>query len=234
MRQVLFQPQPSMGPNRGRRQNSRAIIITAITLVALSGLLIGFTAGAFARKVSTPTTTTNTGNTPIVVQQKTSTTTPTVDVLAVGVGCPVIGSYTITEMADSTTSYTISVQAMDKSIENKTACGKGKSLTVPDMTCRLWLTKDEQRLKTLSHDSHDILKTVASFQQPFPGEETNAIQFNGTQQTQACSLTGQTKWKYQVNASLQPGTYYLAVLSDWKGKAYNWSWVQIIITKAGN
>ena len=39
-------------------------------------------------------------------------------------------------------------------------------------------------------------------------------------------------WNYTVAQSVDPGTYYLMVLTDWDGVHFNWSWVNMTIKKA--
>src|SRR5579863_6383740 len=153
MQQVVSPPPAPIYPNRngngGRSPSMRpqSIMIAAITLFALSGLLIGFAVGALNRPKQTQATISNSkGITPVATQITSLKATPTVDIAAVGVGCPTITSATSPEIAGSNTMYSLQAQVTDKSIANDSNCGKGKPLYASNMTCRLWLTKDEKSL----------------------------------------------------------------------------------------
>ncbi|MBO0791434.1 MAG: hypothetical protein J2P36_10855, partial [Ktedonobacteraceae bacterium] len=138
------------------------------------------------------------------------------------IGCPDIKSYPSPQNADGATSYTFSAQVKDKSINRSTPCGEGKPLLAPNITCKLWLTKDLNSINSLQKDAPDILK-AANFQTPFPKEETTAFIFDPqTPQVQPCSKTGPTTWNYKLSPTLKSGTYYLSIIADWQGKRYNW------------
>lgn len=238
MQQVVSPPRLPINPNRngngGHSQSTRSqsIMIAAVTLFALSGLLIGFAVGSLNRPKQTQATISSTskGVTPVATQITSHKATPTVDIAAVGIGCPTITSATSPEIAGSNTTYSLQAQVMDKSIANASNCGKGKPLYAPNITCRLWLTKDEKSLAI----PNNILRAVNNFPLFFPGEEQNALNFTGTSQTQPCSLIGETVWHYTLSPSVSKGKYYLVVLADWKGRNYNWSWNIITVTKADN
>src|SRR5438477_7338204 len=97
MQQMVSPPRLPINPNRSgvHSQSARpqSIIIAAITLFALSGLLIGFAVGALNRPKQTPTTTPNKGNTPIVAQKASPTVTLT-SLTPSNLGCPYMNQYT--------------------------------------------------------------------------------------------------------------------------------------------
>jgi hypothetical protein len=216
----------SQYPNNVNLQ-SRKIAVTAILLFALSGLISGFAVGAFVH----PTSQTGTGNgtigtvkTPIV--HATHTTVPTTTAEYVNLDLPVIsqGDYSYFQIANASTNYTISALILNK---NKA------SIQASDVTCKLWLTREGDVNSILRADQYALLRTIDTIQQPFPKEVVGAFNYIApSQQTQPCAPTGKTSWSYTMSQSVDPGTYSLVVLADWKGKSFNWSWVQIVIKKA--
>src|SRR5690242_18080212 len=95
---------------------SRGIIVTAITLFALSGLLLGFTAGALTRPKHIQSGTPNDNNTqPVSIQTATPQTTPTIAPAQIKLGCPLIMADKNILQANNSISYSLSVQAADKS-----------------------------------------------------------------------------------------------------------------------
>ena len=216
----------SQYPNNVHLQ-TRKVAITAILLFALSGLISGFAVGAFVH----PKSQTGAGNgtigtvkTPIV--HATHTTVPTTAVEYVNLDLPVIsqGDYSYFQIANSSTNYTISALILNK---NKT------SIQASDVTCKLWLTREADVNSILRADQYSLLRTIDTIQQPFPKEVVGAFNYIApSQQTQPCAPTGKTSWSYTMSQSVDPGTYSLVVLADWKGKSFNWSWVQIVIKKA--
>ncbi|HTK11677.1 MAG TPA: hypothetical protein VL485_31180, partial [Ktedonobacteraceae bacterium] len=76
MQQTIHKSSSPAGPNQNGPR-SQSIIITAITLFALSGLLVGFAFGALTKTRTQPTTNTqqNKPSTPITVPH-TATPTP--------------------------------------------------------------------------------------------------------------------------------------------------------------
>jgi hypothetical protein len=202
---------------------SRAIAITAMILFALSGLISGFTVAAFYPPKFSRTSTSNLGNSQAV--QKTETRTPPTTIHPVALGYPVIDSISSFEVADGTTVYTLTAHAVDQVPDR----AHGKPVHAPGITCRLWLVDNKQdpvvpldRLK-----SSDTLQSS-----PFPGEIPGLIFDASTPQTQPCN-DGVGSWKYQVVTSVNPGSYYLVVLTDWKGLHYTWSWNVVTIKKQG-
>ncbi len=232
-----MQPAASRQPNPNFRatSNSRAtlIAILALFLFALSGLMTGFATGAFTRPKQTAQQNNDNGNkssssgktaaTPVQTHAPQITQTP--NILVVGLGCPGLLQYSLQQVRG--TSYQVQAQITDKSAECKN--GGGKPLHIPGVTCRLWLTKDNNFGENIPKDR---IKSVDTLQQAFPKEEQNALNFNASQQVQPCNAQGPTAWHYQLSPSLDEGTYYLIVLADWQGTLYNWTAKQIAVTKA--
>ena len=216
------------------RTNNRSAIIAilALLLFALSGLLTGFATEAFihpkqtARQNNTTNNNNKTnaaGNTAATpVQTQTPQVTQTPDILVVGLGCPGV-QYSVQEVQGA--SYQVQAQVLDKAPN----CN-GKALHVAGITCRLWLTKDSNFDTNIPKDR---IKSVNTLQQPFPKEEENALAFSSaTPQVQPCNAQGPTMWNYQLSPSLEKGTYYLIVLTNWQGTLYNWTAKLINVTKA--
>lgn len=220
MQQTIHKSSSPAGPNQtGPR--SQSIIITAITLFALSGLLVGFAFGALT--IHRPQQTTHTGptvkNTPITVPRA-ATATPTPVAQSMPLGIPKITNISsITLTADGTTPYTISAYPIDKA---------GNQVHSGDITCKIWLTKDPNINDTLGK-ANDQLKNADTLNAPFSNEEQGALSFgSGSQQTQKCSASGDTTWTYAVAPTVAPGSYRLIVLTDWSGQHWNWSYTPFL------
>ncbi len=221
-------------PNFRAPSNSRStlIIILALFLFALSGLLTGFATGTFTRSKQTAQQNNNNNKTnpsgraaatPVQTQSPQITQTPAI--LTVGLGCPGV-MYSFQETRGM--SYQVQAQVLDKS-SSCNSNGGGKPLHMEGISCRLWLTKDSNFGNNIPRDR---IKSVDTLSQAFPKEEQTALNFNGTPQVQQSSTQGTTTWNYQISSSLDKGTYYLIVLTDWKGILYNWTAKQILVTKA--
>lgn len=130
------------------------------------------------------------------------------------------------EVANDTTNYTLTLQATDQS----NGQASGKPVHAPGITCKIWLTKDGH---VNANVPIDRLKAVDTLSQPFPKEEAGALTFfdPSTPQTQMCNNKGRATWNYKVASTVESGRYFLVVLTDWNGIHYNWSWVQIAVTK---
>jgi hypothetical protein len=203
-------------------QQTRKIAVVAILLFALSGLISGFAVGAFVYpKSHTGTGTGNgtegSGTKPISHATQTSTgLTHTPEEL----GYPVIDKsiFVYHELADGQTTYTYSAYAV---------YANGSRVNSADITCKLWLTKDTVGLQ------RSEWTPVSAVNQPIGGEIEGALVFDSTTpQVQNCDANAHATWKYQVSSTVEAGTYYLAVLTDWVGKHYNIWWQQVIIKKA--
>ncbi|QBD82053.1 hypothetical protein EPA93_41175 [Ktedonosporobacter rubrisoli] len=215
-------------PNPNRNSRSRTMLITAITLFALSGLLVGFTVGALnhpsqaqqaqPKKTSSP------------VAKATKETQPTQATQGkVALGCPQLGQYSTEMVADGSTTYTFAAQAIDKSIDSTPPCGHGKPIQNSGITCRLWLSSP----KGVSVPN-DVWTNPAALSQPLPNEVQGALAFDpSTPQVQPCQ-NGKGQWKFTVSPQVDHGSYVLAVLTDWEGTYANWSWTAPIKVKTAN
>lgn len=199
---------------------SRTIAIIAILLFALAGLISGFAVGAFVRP-NQPHQAANPNqpiNPPAQGKVGTPISTPTSTSPQL-LGEPIINNVQYSESADGTTSYTFTAQAVDKQQQPIHNAG---------ISCKMWLTRDG---KVNNNMPANRLKAIDMLAQPFPKEVANALNFNSTTpQVQQCA-TGQGNWNYNLSSSLESGTYYLVVLTDWSGVHYNWKWAQIIVKK---
>ena len=218
----------SQFPNNVNQQ-TRKVAVIAILLFALSGLISGFAVGAFVHPkirtgAGTGTSTTDSKSTPVT--HVTQTTVPTTTVEHINLDLPVIsrGEYSYFQIADGSTNYTISALIINK---NKTP------IQASDVTCKLWLTSEGDVNSILRVDDYALLRSIDTIQQPLPKEVVGVLNYIApSQQIQPCAPTGKTSWSYTLSQSVNPGTYNLVVLADWKGKSFNWSWVQIVIKKA--
>src|SRR5437867_663163 len=146
-----MQTASSQYPNNINQQ-TRKIAVVAILLFALSGLISGFAVGAFVHPKAQTGTGTGTGatgsrTTPIAHATPTQGTTAVVE--NVNLDDPVIkqGDYPYFQIANGSTSYTLSAQIINK---NQTP------IQAPNVTCRLWLTKDGDVSSILSADNYAI------------------------------------------------------------------------------
>jgi hypothetical protein len=218
----------SQHPNNLNPQ-TRKIAVIAILLFALSGLVSGFAVGAFGHtKAKTGTGTapdTGTRTTPVVRVTQTPVSTTTTE--HVNLDLPVIGDYSYFQIANGSTNYTFSALIINKN---------NNPIQVSDVTCKLWLTKEGDVNSILRAGNYAIPRTIDNIQQqqPFPKEVVGAFNYIApSQQIQPCAPTGKTTWNYTISQSVDPGTYNLVVLADWKGNSFNWRWVSIVIKKAG-
>lgn len=217
------------------KSRSQTVITTALLLFAITGLLSGFTFKAMNRSPqSTPPTTNITKQSPVATKTKTPTSSPTaqptVDITAVGLGCPTVQADPNPQKPDGTTPYNASLQAVTSSHKGPHKCS-GDQLKASEITCKLWLTKNPDDTNTLlAKDSYAFLKDLNNLGQPIPDEEQGALIFsNNTPSEQLCHNDGTASWQYQISTSVQPGTYYLFYVVDWKGNRLNWSTAQVII-----
>ncbi len=209
-------------------QQTRKIAVFAILLFALSGLISGFAVGAFvhSKQRGVGTTSAGTGTTPVGQITKTPASTTVTE--NVNLDDPVIKpgeDYPFFQVANGSTNYAFSALIINKS---------KSPIQVSDVTCKLWLTNNGDVNSILRADHYAIPRAIDNIQQPFPGEVVGALNYLvPSQQIQPCTPNGKTFWHYTISPSIDPGTYYLVVLADWKGKSYNWYWVSIEIKKAG-
>ena len=209
-------------------QQSRRVVVTAILLFALAGLLSGFAVGAFVHPKShtgTGSGTGSTGSKTTPIAHTTPTQSITTNAEHINLKEPAIApSYSSFQSADGNSNYTISAFIINK---NSTP------IRATDVTCKLWLTKEENVSSILRAGDYALLRSIDTLQQPFPKEVTGVLNYIApSQQIQPCAPTGMTSWSYTISQSAAPGTYSLVVLADWKGRSFNWSWVTISIQKA--
>ena len=223
--QTLYRQSPNNISHQPRK-----IAVLAILLFAISGLVSGFAVGAFVHPGTGTGNTSNTDSltTPGAQNNKTAVSTGTLT--PVKLGWPVfMPPYAHSQKADATTSYTINIQIVDQSISQE----KGNPVSAPGITCKIWLTKDDNITDEIQANNNQRLKSVDTINEPFPGEILGALNFDpGTPQTQQTNGNGQVTWKYTIATSVDPGDYHLVVLADWNGVHYNWSWLNITIKKA--
>jgi hypothetical protein len=212
--------------------SSRAGVTTFYTLLcfSLAGLIMGFAIGGFAGHLSaTPaggTGSTTTSEPTLIGHGPVPSKSASPENILLGVPSIGAGDYTSPEMADGTTSYQLSAQIINK--------GDKTPITANDVVCRLWLTDDlDATMAGLSAGNFAIPRNPTTFSQPFPGEIAGVLNFaSSSSQTQPCVTSGKTRWAYTLSSDVPEGTYYLAVLADWKGIHYNWYMVAIQVHNA--
>jgi hypothetical protein len=230
MQQTMSRPQPNMQPNNQNNGPARtqSLIITAITLFALSGLIIGFATGAATRPQQAAKPTTVPTQNPIAQQTK---PTPVPTVHPVALGCPNIDQADGEGIADGTTTYQFQMHIVGTT--NPKSCDANTTpVQSSGITCKLWLSKIPGN-KVIQIPA-STLSNVDAIKQPIEGEVTDSLIFNtATPQTQLCNSQGQGAWKFSVSPNAKHGTYYLVVLIDWNGQYSNWSWSNFTIKKNG-
>ena len=229
MQQLASRPRPDVQASKAGAPRSKLVLIVALLLFSVAGLSSGFFIGAMGRpKPQKPSANTQTG---IVAQsspagQTATATTHTPTTTIVPLGYPVT-TVPFNQIADGTTTYTVTAYPVDQSIDK----GHGKQVHAPNITCKLFLTKEKNITNALLGAKNNQLKNVALLSQPLPKEESNVLQFQGTQQTKFCAAQGNTTWNYQIAPTLPAGVYYLVVLTDWDGQRFNWYQSEINVTK---
>lgn len=214
------------GPNTGGASSpTRKFITTILIIFSLAGLVIGFTVGGLTQPKTTKTGSTNPQTQPTVSAQITATATPTATPAPdIVLDPPTITKYIFSEVADGTTTYTLSVQPLDKNTH--------KPISAADITCRIWLAqKLNETNSALKANNYALLKNIKGFDQPFPQEVANGLTVTApASQVQLCASNGATSWTYSLPPTVQPGSYYIYILADWKGIHFNWNARQIQVT----
>jgi len=238
MHQVASRPQPGQ-KGTGGGATPQAILVVAIMMFALSGLLIGFAVGASTRPATPRVTVPKHSGPTTPVQIPTATQAPIIQ--QVPLGCPKISAYTPTQIADGTTHYTLSAQAMDKS-SGICNSNNNKPIQVPGVLCKLWLVPRIPDGQTLLFPKEDARLKRGDLAAPFTGTiqttdyaEVPGLQFDdpAMPQLQQCNTQGQSSWKYTIAPTTPAGNYDLLVLTDWSnGRYFNWTWVHITIKAA--
>lgn len=207
-------------------QPARNIMMYSILCFSVAGLIFGFVAGGFVGRSPRTANTASKTTLPIVHHTPTPTVIASPTPENVVLGNPLVTHISTTEKADGTTSYTFSAQAVSK--DTKTP------ITVTDVTCKLWLTQDNTAEDAaLATGNYAVLRTVADLSQPLPLETVGAMNFTApSTSVQPCAANGNTTWTYTLSSTLTPGTYYIYVLSDWKGRHFPWYASQIQVVAA--
>jgi hypothetical protein len=218
---------------QGGSSGIQSVIVVAITLFALSGLMVGFAYGAFTH----PRQPKQANNNPPPQQTqvvKQTTTTPTVTatapVQAHAIGCPAwLLPPTYSEQPDGISSYKVTIQADDNS---SSGCGTSNTaLRVAGITSKIWVTKTIPNGKLLDISANQTLLTSDQISTTLTGKIGNEtyselpyLSFSSsTPQVQTTDAQGQASWNYTVNPGSTAGGYSLVILTDWNGY-YNLSW----------
>ncbi len=222
---MISQPQPT----KSGTTQAQTIIITAITLFALSGFMGGFAFGAFVRpKAETTSSITQKHDIPVVSQKTLPTPSPTPQLQPPSLGCPDVEANLSQMAADGQTAYDATVQAKGKTGYQGNKCSDiatEKPLVVDGITCKVWLTKAQDPSGDLnSHSSQ--LQHVDQLNNPSPDEIQPGFIFDpSTPQVQPCKQ-GQGHWKFTISPTVSSGDYFIVGLTDWQGIHYNWNWYQ--------
>lgn len=208
-------------------QPARKIMTYTILCFSMAGLIFGFATGGFWGRAPHPAVTTGSKTTPTTVAHAPSpTATVTQAPKDVVLNPAIVTHISSSEKADGTTSYTFSAQAVYKN-------PKDKPIDVPDVTCRLWLVQDNKAADaalTGPTKDYTVLRNINNLNQPLPGEVVGAMTFTPSNQVQPCNANGSTTWTYTLTPGIPPGTYYIYILTDWKGRHFPWYESQIQIT----
>ncbi|GCE27743.1 hypothetical protein KDA_32270 [Dictyobacter alpinus] len=206
-------------------QNTGAtsLIITAITLFALSGAILGFAIGAFThpRAPQQVANNNNNNNNKPAAKPTTAvkpTATPTPSVIAQPVGCPAM---TTASNLDGMT-FTVTLVVKNK-VQGTCDPAKEPNMINDNVTCRIWLAKAKDDKHPVIENDEKLFNKPESFATPFPNEVPNGLVFsNGASQTQMCKQ-GQANWTVNLSPNLPKGKYFVVGLTNW-GTYYNWSW----------
>ncbi len=243
MQQLASRPRPDQQANNGGAPRSQVILIVALLLFSMAGLASGFSIGALTGKgkqTATPTPITN-----VVSSSKgqTATPTPKPTVNPIPLGCPQATQDSsiyqgVSQASDGATSYTFTAQAKNKT-GGQCNYQKNQAVHAAGITFKLWLTKWVPTCKLFNFTPNEITNVLPHANQlgqalegkvdnkDYP-ELTNKLQFATSQVLQSNSQ-GQVTWHYKINQGLKAGKYTLVLLSNWQGKAYNWSWYDLVV-----
>lgn len=247
MQQLASRPQPDQQTNNRGAPRSQVILIVALLLFSVAGLASGFSVGALTGKHGPTAQTTPITN--IVTSQKGQVITPTPkpSIKVTPLGCPQATQDSsiyqgLSEVPDGTTSYTFTAQATNQD-GGKCNYQKNKPVHAAGITFKIWITTWVPTGKFFIFTPDAINKFLPHVDQlgaPLEGkvddnnhpELANELQF-GTPQVQQSNNQGQATWHYKINTGLNEGKYTLLVLANWQGKAYNWSWYDLVVKKQG-
>ena len=247
MQQLEYRPQPDQQANRGGAPRSQVILIVALLLFSVAGLASGFSVGALTRKTSRTASSTQITNIAPPVKGQAATPTPKPTVKVIPLGCPqsTQGSSIyqgLSQMPDGATPYTFVAQAQNQA-GGKCNAQTNQPIHAAGITFKLWLIKHVPTGKIFEftqNEINNVLPHTNQLGQPLEGrvdgkdspELANELQFD-TQQIQQSNNQGQVTWHYKINPDLKDGKYTLVVLANWQGKAYNWSWYDLVVKKQG-
>jgi hypothetical protein len=187
---------------------AQTIIITAISLFALSGFMVGFAFGAFAQsKGETASPNTHSRDIPIAAQQTLLTPSPTPQLQPQSLGCPDVEANVTRMVADGQTSYLSTVQAKDQTGNKGNGCpdiALEKPIVADGITCKIWLTKAQDPSKDLISASSQ-LQHPDQLNNPLPDEILPGLLFDpSTPQVQPCKQ-GQGSWKFTISTTVRSG-----------------------------
>ncbi|HEY0754146.1 MAG TPA: hypothetical protein VGD98_09310 [Ktedonobacteraceae bacterium] len=207
----------------GISAGTRKLLTRMLIIFSLAGLVIGFAVGGLTGIHPAPTQTAKNITKTVISTRAPATATvpPTAIADNVPLDLPDVTKYTISEVNNGTTNYTFSAQPVYKNSR--------KPVSATDITCRLWLTQSlDQTNSAMKANNYALLRNVGNLTQSFPQEVGSSLAYvTPSTQVQFCSANGPTTWTYTLANSVQPGSYYLYVLVDWKGIHFNWSARQI-------
>ncbi len=217
-------------PNKNHNSNTQvqSVIITAITLFALAGAILGFSVGALTHTPhSTPNSQANNNaaaNKATKPAIATPTISPTPTALPQQLGCP---NPTLGSPLTGSFTYVFTLQVMDPTGTKNKQCHLEleKPITSNGVTCRIWLTKaNSNGTPQIGEDDQAEFQDIAHLTKPLPHEVVNGLQFDSaTPQTQPC-VNGLGKWNITLSPNLSKSHHYYIVGLTSNGVSYNWSW----------
>lgn len=208
--QQMSKPQP----NNGHTQ-VQSVIITAITLFALAGAILGFAVGAMNHHSSQQGPTQPIAQhpdkkpSPPAASTQTPTPTPTPTVTAQKL-CSVPVSYSV--LASGT--YDVKLQA--EGMVN----GACTPLPANGITTRLALVQKKPEVNTAVLKDPTSLNSSTTITNEIP----NSLVFDDTTPQVQTTQNGVSTWKVTLSPSLPKGNYVIVGIADWNGTYYNWSW----------
>ncbi|GCE20201.1 hypothetical protein [Dictyobacter kobayashii] len=215
--------QQSVKPQQpGGNSQIHTIMITAITLFALSGAILGFAVGAFThpRPTQITTNTSGTDKKPVpITKAKTPTPSPTATITNTQpLGCPDI----VTSFNNLNGTTTINLIAKQKTVGT---CGDPKTeanMTSDGITCRIFLAKAVDKHPAIDGSDVALFKDITRYSGTFPHEIAGIALSNGGSLTQPC-MQGQASWTFTLSPTLDKGKYYIVGLTG-NPAHYNYSW----------
>ncbi|GCE06187.1 hypothetical protein [Dictyobacter aurantiacus] len=210
----------SQKPGGGNSQ-VQTIMITAITLFALSGAILGFAVGAFTHPRTVQQIINTSGGdkktTPVVVAKTPSPITTAVTTQAIPQGCPGIGT---TYGIDGTITLTL---AAKQKVQGSCNPVNEPDLTSNGITCRIFLAKAKGVAPEIDGTDIALFKDTNNYGGTFPHEiNPGLVVVNGGSLTQPC-MQGKATWTLKLADTLNKGKYYIVGLTG-NSPFYNYSW----------